>query len=221
MSTSTQTVWLSAGPVLTLTLFTTLATGACGVTTRATPPQTPPSSTGPAGTSAPTPVSHPDSDDTAETHANPHSLLWGDGMPAALAKFEAKLGGPVKALELSVYDEYAILEAQDPKNAENVDEYWYRNGEVSGPEPVKLSGGGKLEDNLFSLADVNFSSMPEVSKAALARTNIEGGELTSMSIKRNLPFSPNIVWRVFVNGTRKDASLELDAAGNIKTVRVD
>ena len=57
--------------------------------------------------------------------------------------------------------EFINFSRQDPKNKENVDNFvWTPNTGWQGPKIVKLSGGGKLEDNLFNIDDVNWDAIP-------------------------------------------------------------
>ena len=136
-------------------------------------------------------------------------------------KFKEKCGGPVKALELILYPQYAKLQAQDPKKKENIDAYDYRNGSVDDPAPVKLMGDSDqktLEDNLFSLETVDFTAVPRMTKDAAQRLNLEDGKVSHMMLKRGLPFNKDVRWRVYVNGTRKNGSVEYDEKGNMKKV---
>lgn len=136
-------------------------------------------------------------------------------------KFKEKVGGPVKALELLLYPQFAKLQAQDPKKKENVDEYEYRNGSVDDPAPVKLMGDSDqktLEANLFSLDTVDFTAVPKMVQDANERLKLEDGKVTHMILKRGLPFNKDVRWRVYVNGTRKNGSVEYDEKGNMKKV---
>src|SRR5438094_523023 len=45
-------------------------------------------------------------------------------------------------LKLTIYDDYAMVEVQDPKKQENIDGYTYRDGKLSAPNPVKIIGSG-------------------------------------------------------------------------------
>jgi len=44
------------------------------------------------------------------------------------AAFAEKIGGEIKVLEMNLSENYAQIQAQDPKKPENVDQYAYRDG---------------------------------------------------------------------------------------------
>ena len=106
------------------------------------------------------------------------------------------------------------------KNKENVDNFvWTPNTGWQGPKVGKLSGGGKLEDNLFNIDDVNWDAIPvfiaETEK--LAKENgIEKASLGSSIMinfnvrKQTLSFSAT------VKGERKDAY----STGDVQTGKV-
>jgi hypothetical protein len=151
-------------------------------------------------------------------------LFAGAALVDAAAKFKEKVGGPLKLLEMLVYPTYAKIQAQDPKKAENVDEYEFRNGKVSDPVPVKIQkmgSGASLEPNLFPLDEVNLAGFAELITKAVAAAKIDDGKATHVMIKRGLPFNKDITLRVFIKGTRKDGWVEADAKGNIVKTKVD
>lgn len=154
------------------------------------------------------------------------NLYEGTAMREAVAKFKEKIGGPVKAFSLTTYSPkysggFAVLQAQDPKKPENIDKYEYKNdGTVSGPTPVTVSGGGRIEDNLFDLDEVNFAATESLVKEAVSRLNIEEGEAHIMVIRRNLPFSKDIRWHVSVEGPRRKGFADADKNGVIKEAKL-
>ncbi|HRE01312.1 MAG TPA: hypothetical protein PLV68_08420, partial [Ilumatobacteraceae bacterium] len=73
--------------------------------------------------------------------------------------------------------------------------------------------------NLFSDNEVNWAAIPGLREAALAQIPIEGAEVTHVIVQRNLPFTDQVVIRVYVNGTRSSGYLEADAQGNVTKVQ--
>ncbi len=145
----------------------------------------------------------------------PVNFFEGDHAAKAVAQLAERLGAPVKALEIVIYPDSVSFQVQDPKKAENVDEFRVRGSELDGPRPVRLIGGGNLEENLYSTADVRFDLIPQLVKTAAEQIELEGEEVTHVIVKRNLPFSQGVRIRVFVNGTRKSGNLDADAKGKI------
>lgn len=140
----------------------------------------------------------------------------------AVTEIKAKGGGTPLMIFQSMHfgSEFINFSRQDPKNKENVDNFvWTPNTGWQGPKIVKLSGGGKLEDNLFNIDDVNWDAIPvfiaETEK--LAKENgIEKASLGSSIMinfnvrKQTLSFSAT------VKGERKDAY----STGDVQTGKV-
>lgn len=155
------------------------------------------------------------------------NMFEGAAAQDAAAAFKKKLGGSVKALSLEIEKDSAKLRAQDPNNPQHVDEYNYVRGYVTGPTPVQLNSLERnLESTLFDLDTVNLAATPEVAKAALARTNLEGGKVTKMVIERGLGMASggslvkggNIQWTISVEGTRENATVQANAKGELTGV---
>src|SRR5262249_10414235 len=117
-------------------------------------------------------------------------------------------------------DDRAILQVQDPAKPENVDQYTYHH-KVSAPRPVHLVGHGSLESNLFDFDAVAFDRLPALLDEAQKRTNLEGQRLTHLIIKRNLPFSKDVLIYVYLSVTRKNAMSKADDQGNILSTHLD
>ncbi|MGB8861877.1 MAG: hypothetical protein WCC60_21655, partial [Ilumatobacteraceae bacterium] len=148
----------------------------------------------------------------------PTNLFTGTQAADVVAQIATARGAaPLRILSANLYVEYAFLQVQDPNIPVNVDEYQWR-GTVGSPAPVTLTGDGDLESNLFSDTEVNWAAIPGLVEAALAQIPIEGANVSHVSISRNLPFSPDIQIRVFVDGTRGSGYLDADAQGNVLAV---
>ncbi|HEX8142664.1 MAG TPA: hypothetical protein VF553_08720 [Pyrinomonadaceae bacterium] len=153
-------------------------------------------------------------------------MFEGTAMVDAAAAFKKKLGGPIKALSLEIEKDSVTLRAQDPNNREHVDEYKYVKGFVTGPNPVQLNSLERnLDNTLFDLDTVNLEATPELAKAAVSRTNLEGGKVTKMVIERSLGMSAGslvksgeLQWTVSVEGSRESASVIANAKGEVKGV---
>jgi hypothetical protein len=136
--------------------------------------------------------------------------------------FKAKIGGPVHVLELTVYPDHVAAQIQDPKKHGNVDEYELRDGAVGDAEPVKFVGdtptAKDLDEAVVDLASVDLGALPKMVKDATAQLKLDDGKVTHVILKRGRPFNNDVSFRVYVSGTRKDGSVEYDAAGKLKKV---
>jgi len=143
------------------------------------------------------------------------SLYTDEPLGTALREMKKKLPGSVQALSLLVYRDHLVLQAQDPSAAERVLQYVYRAGAVEGPQTVKLLGVGKLEDNLFPLDAAKVNAIPHLVKEAQTRANIPEGTVARVLLKRNLPETMDVQFRVFVTSQRRDAAFDADQNGKL------
>jgi hypothetical protein len=149
---------------------------------------------------------------SAETEPN----LYSEGaFERALTELRKRVPSPVEALSLLVYSDRMVLQARDPAARNNVVQYVVRSGRVTDPIPVKLIGTGKLDDNLFPLDAAKVDSVPRLVREAQSKANIPEGTVVRVLLKRNLPESMDIQFRVFVTSQRRDAYLDADQQGNL------
>lgn len=133
----------------------------------------------------------------------------------ALAELKKRVPAPIEALSLLVYPDRLVLQARDPAAKNNVLQYVYRAGTVAEPVPVKLIGTGKLDDNLFPFDAAKLEALPNLVRDARAKANIPEGNVVRVLLKRNLPESMDIQFRVFVTSQRRDAYFDADQQGNL------
>jgi hypothetical protein len=143
------------------------------------------------------------------------SLYTEPAFSRAMAELKKRAPSPIEALSLLVYPDHAVLQARDPAAPKSVVQYVYRAGSVSAPVPVKLLGTGKLDDNLFPLESVKVAVVPKLSREAKTKANIPEGLVSRVLLKRNLPESMDIQFRVFVTSQRRDATLDADHTGRL------
>jgi hypothetical protein len=152
--------------------------------------------------------------------AEPSSGGFFDDAHAIPTKFGATVGGQVKFLELTVYPQYAVAQIQDPHKRENVDQYELRSGDVTREGPVKFMGkpptASQLDAVCVDAAGMDFGVVPKIIKDAGDRMKYDGAHVTHLIFKRNLPFSKNALWRVYVDGERQSGSAEYDVNGAFK-----
>lgn len=136
--------------------------------------------------------------------------------------YKTKIGGATRVLEMLIYPNYGYAQIQDPKKLENVDQYDMRDGNVEDGAPVKFIGdqptAADLKETTFDIDEVDFASIPKIVKDAPVQLKIDGGKVTHIILKRPLPFNKDVRFRVYVDGERKDGSVEYDAKGNMKKV---
>ena len=149
-------------------------------------------------------------------------------MIEAAAAFRQKLGGAFKALNVQVNPNSVTLRAQNPTQPANVDEYqyWATSHSLSGPRPVELSSLDNDPDTtLFDFDSVNWEATESLARAALERTQIDGGKIDKIRVERNLAIgdkvtkSGHVQWAIDVSNPREHATAYADPQGQI--VRLD
>ena len=96
-----------------------------------------------------------------------------------------------------------------------MEQYVFRAGQVAGPVLVKLMGKGDLEDNLFPLATARLEAVPKLVKAAPEKAQMPEAKVTRVLLRRNLPESMDIQFRVFLTDERRDAHVDADKDGQV------
>jgi len=145
------------------------------------------------------------------------SLYSDGGFARALTELRKHVPSPIEALSLLVYSDRLVLQARDPAARNNVMQYIVRNGRATDPIPVKLIGTGKLDDNLFPFDAAKVDAIPRLVREAQSKANIPEGNVVRVLLKRNLPESMDIQFRVFVTSQRRDAYFDADQQGNLLT----
>lgn len=147
----------------------------------------------------------------------------GDAAQTAAAAIKEKIGKPFKVVEIFVDEDEFRVQAQDPNNPKNVDEYKYVSGFVSGPTPVQLSGMYDNPDkSSFPFDEIDFSAVPKFCKAALERADIEGGKIYRLTFQRGFALTDdgagalgNARWHIEINGSRENVTAAADPKGNL------
>ncbi len=163
-----------------------------------------------------------DDDDKAGGGAAGKADYFGADATELPKLYKTKIGGATRILEMLIYPNYGYAQIQDPKKLENVDQYDMRDGNVEDGAPVKFIGNqptaADLKATTFDVDEVDFTAIPKIVKDASAQLKIDDGKVTHIILKRPLPFEKEVRFRVYVDGSRKDGSVEYDAKGNMKKV---
>ncbi len=168
-------------------------------------------------------------------------LYAGDEARQALDTLKAKIGHPVRALDIEISNDELAVELQDPAQPTHVDKWTlvhvnhqlaaglsFSWEEVSGPAPVELDLiNPRLEENLFDLDEVNIAATAKLGVAAVKRVALEDpAAVVGMRIERQLtlipaPHSGEVTWTVEVRSARERAEAIADAKGNVRRLDLD
>ncbi len=97
-----------------------------------------------------------------------------------------KVGQDFRLLEVWIHDKGVT--AKLTTDGKTVSEYrrWANRKDVQGPAPVRIAGGGKLEDVLLKPGDVDLSLVPRLAKEAKEHAALPDSKVSSLRI--NFPF---------------------------------
>jgi hypothetical protein len=157
--------------------------------------------------------------DRATLPATAAGPMWSEPQfSSMLQAYRQQLPGKRKALEFEITDERARLQVQDPAKPQNVDQYEYRQGRLTGPTPVQLMGEtDHLGENLFAWDEVAAERIPELAKTALAKVPIEDGRIVQVRVGRGIVHR-EVHISVALQGPRGFGGLTADSKGKVLTV---
>lgn len=143
------------------------------------------------------------------------SLYTDEAFTRAMTEIKKHIPENPQVLSILFYSDHIVVQSEDPSKRGTAVQRVFKAGTVSPPVPVKLLGTGKLEDTLFPLEAVRTEAVPRLARDAQARANIPEGRVARILLKRNLPESMDIQFRVFVTSQRRDAYLDADQNANL------
>jgi hypothetical protein len=144
------------------------------------------------------------------------SPLAPGGARAAIRGLTTALGYTPQFVAIGLYGSYAIFRVRDRDKPGNVDAYTWREGALSGPEPVSIRRE-EVAARAFRLRDVAIDAVPRL-VARAERVDIEDPEVGGVIIERG--FGDNAPPRFLVNvsGPRESAQLRADARGRVTEI---
>jgi hypothetical protein len=152
----------------------------------------------------------------------------GDSAQTAATAVKEKIGKPFKVIEVFIDDNEFRVQAQDPNNPRNIDEYKYVAGFVTGPTAVKLNGMNEdVEKSSYPFGDIDFSAIPKFTKEAIDKAGIEGGKIYRLTFQRAFALTDtgagalgNAGWHIEIQGTRENVTAAADPKGKLLGVDV-
>lgn len=163
--------------------------------------------------------------------------LQGGALLQALERLQEHLPESVEVLELRASGEELRIQylppsseseeneggespAEDSTEAETLQELRYvfsphpdTLGAVTGPRPIPLEGTGDLKENLFPLSDIDLSQMVAAFPIAQKAVDPLDGQVSSLVVRRFLPFHRSIRARIFVDSPRMNGSIDTNQRG--------
>jgi hypothetical protein len=143
-----------------------------------------------------------------------------EGIDAAYAAISKKVGAtPMQAVEVTIIPGVLTVQAVDPNAPTELNQWSFTAGGVGPSRPVDYDDDTEaLRQNLFSVDQVPASAIVSAIDGAVAASGVEGGEVQSVIVKRNLPFDDSLIMYLNVEGERSTKQVRADATGQITEV---
>ncbi|MFB1294027.1 hypothetical protein ACAG24_000800 [Mycobacterium sp. pW049] len=147
-------------------------------------------------------------------------LFTAEGIDNAYAEISEKAGGaPMRVVEVTIVPGVLTLQAIDPAAPTELNQWSYTAGAVGPSRPVDYDDDTEaLRQNLFSVDEVPATAVASAIDRAVAQSGIPGGEVSSLIIKRNLPFDENVMMFLNIEGERSSKQVRADVTGQIVEV---
>ena len=134
-----------------------------------------------------------------------------------LGGLATRVGSQARVLSLDLRAHRAIVQAEDRQKPGHVVEHELVNGAFGEPRSAEVRGSGELEVNLFPLSEVALRRVPELVTRATTEVDPAQGKVTRVLVRRHLPKTDAVRFRVYVESPRVSGSVDFDQDGN--TVR--
>ncbi|MBJ7387244.1 MAG: hypothetical protein JHC55_22445 [Mycolicibacterium sp.] len=147
-------------------------------------------------------------------------LFTAEGIDAAYSALSAEVGAtPMQVVEVTIVAGSLTVQAIDPSAPTELNQWSYTAGAVGPLRPVDYGDDVEaLNENLFSVDEVATNAIAAAANGAVAASAIEGGEVRSLIIKRNMPFDTSVTMFINVEGERSSKQVRADVSGQITDV---
>lgn len=148
-----------------------------------------------------------------------------DAMPEGPSLFEraqleswvgvlrSRFGPSARVLSLDARAHRVTIQVADSRNQGEVLEYVVTPAGLSEPIRAELRGKGDLDTNLFMLRVASLEKLPDIVSQALLRVDAAEGKVDRVLLRRQLPQSPDVRFRVYVESPRVSGQMDFEANG--------
>jgi len=115
------------------------------------------------------------------------NLHEGDHAAQAAKKIKDKIGGEVRVIRAEVRPDRMEVTVRSNKNPKDIDKYEFKNGSVSGPEPVQVLTLGSLEMTgeryqTVEIDEIGWGAIPGTVARAKELSKLENAEIGLVSM---------------------------------------
>jgi succinyl-diaminopimelate desuccinylase len=130
------------------------------------------------------------------------------------AELKTRLGANPRVLVLDVREQSVTVQVEDSARSGQVLEYELGQNPATEPRRAALRGSGELAANLFSLKDVAVDRIPDLAALAAKQIDSEAGKVVRVLVRRQLPQTDAVRFRIYVESPRLSGHVDFDASGN-------
>jgi succinyl-diaminopimelate desuccinylase len=126
-----------------------------------------------------------------------------------------RVGKNPRLLELDLREHEARVQLESRERAGEIVELTYTRGALGAPRQAEVRGSGPLESNLFELEAIALDRVPELATNAATQIDAENGRIVRVLVRRHLPSSQDVRFRVYVDSPRLSGHVDADARGEL------
>jgi hypothetical protein len=141
------------------------------------------------------------------------SLLERSQIERWVGVLRARFGPSARVLSLDARAQKISIQVADSRNQGEVLEYGVTPSGLSEPVRAELRGKGELDTNLFLLRVAALEKLPEMMSQATLRVDAAEGKVERVLLRRQLPQSNDVRFRVYVESPRVSGQADFEASG--------
>lgn len=126
-------------------------------------------------------------------------------------------GQPTAFTQIGLYGDYAIATAQNPSLPDHLDQYMWRTGSLGTASPQPSDAAAPTMT--FTVDEIDWTAVSAVVANAATLSKVEQGEVSYVVVQRDT-FTADlpVVVRIYVNGPRGSAYIQVAADGTVVNV---
>jgi succinyl-diaminopimelate desuccinylase len=129
----------------------------------------------------------------------------------------ARFGPSARVLALDARPEKVTIQVADSRNQGEILEYGVTPSGLSDPLRAELRGQGDLDANLFLLRVAALEKLPDLLNQAALRVDGAEGKVGRVLLRRQLPQSNDVRFRIYVESPRISGQADFEANGRAIT----
>jgi succinyl-diaminopimelate desuccinylase len=141
------------------------------------------------------------------------SLLERSQIERWVGVLRARFGPSARVLSLDARPQKISIQVADSRNQGEVLEYGVTTSGLSDPIRAELRGKGDLDTNLFLLRVAALEKLPEMVSQATQRVDAAEGKVERVLLRRQLPHSNDVRFRIYVGSPQVSGQADFEANG--------